>query len=138
MFVADSNEIAVSYCTGWVEVRYMESSRHRPHLLVWEPKIGKNMRFLVFCEFLWNEKSEVKFFRLKISALKRGIQRCIIFIVILCLIRELRPFKWFFRVQIWKKVRGFFEKFFCRRFERNCGELLYRMSWSQAYGKFAP
>jgi hypothetical protein len=25
-------------------------------------------------------------------------------------------------------VRGFFEKNFCRRFERNCGELLYRMS----------
>jgi hypothetical protein len=32
--------------------------------------------FFVFCEFLLNEKSEVKFFRLKRSALKRGIQRC--------------------------------------------------------------
>jgi hypothetical protein len=38
-FVADSNEIAVSYCTGCVEVRHMESSGHRPHLLVWEAKI---------------------------------------------------------------------------------------------------
>jgi hypothetical protein len=34
------------------------------------------MSFLVFCDFPLNEKSEVKFFRLKISALKRGIQRC--------------------------------------------------------------
>jgi hypothetical protein len=34
------------------------------------------MIFFVFCEFLLNEKSEVKFFRLKRSALKRGIQRC--------------------------------------------------------------
>jgi hypothetical protein len=25
-------------------------------------------------------------------------------------------------------VHGFFEKNFCRRFERNCGELLYEMS----------
>jgi hypothetical protein len=25
-------------------------------------------------------------------------------------------------------VHGFLEKIFCRRFERNCGELLYRMS----------
>jgi hypothetical protein len=32
--------------------------------------------FFVFCEFLLNEKSEVNFFRLKRSALKRGIQRC--------------------------------------------------------------
>jgi hypothetical protein len=29
-------------------------------------------------------------------------------------------------------VRGFFEKNFCRRFERNCGELLFRMSGTQA------
>jgi hypothetical protein len=34
------------------------------------------MSFLVFCEFLLNEKSEVKFVRLKRSALKRGMQRC--------------------------------------------------------------
>jgi hypothetical protein len=34
------------------------------------------MIFLVFCEFLLNEKSEEKFFQLKRSALKRGIQRC--------------------------------------------------------------
>jgi hypothetical protein len=39
IFVADSNEIAVSYCIGRVEVRHRESSGHRPHLLVWEPKI---------------------------------------------------------------------------------------------------
>jgi hypothetical protein len=36
------------------------------------------MSFLVFCEFLLNEKSEVKLFPLKRSALKRGIHRCII------------------------------------------------------------
>jgi hypothetical protein len=76
IFVADSSAIAVSYCIGWVEFRHSECSGHRPHLLVWEPKIAKNMSFLVFCEFLLNEKSEVKFFRLKRSALKRGIQRC--------------------------------------------------------------
>jgi hypothetical protein len=29
-------------------------------------------------------------------------------------------------------VRGIFEKKFCRRFERNCGELLFRMSGIQA------
>jgi hypothetical protein len=29
-------------------------------------------------------------------------------------------------------VRGIFEKIFCRRFERNCGELLFRMSGIQA------
>jgi hypothetical protein len=34
------------------------------------------MSFFVFCEFLLNEKSEVKFFRLNRSALKTGIQRC--------------------------------------------------------------
>jgi hypothetical protein len=34
------------------------------------------MSFFVFCEFLLNETSEVKFVRLKRSALKRGIQRC--------------------------------------------------------------
>jgi hypothetical protein len=34
------------------------------------------MRFFVFCEFLLKEKSEVKFFRLKRSVLKGGIQRC--------------------------------------------------------------
>jgi hypothetical protein len=76
IFVADSNEIAVSYCIGCVEFRHRESSGHGPHLLAWEPKIAKNMSFLVFCEFLLNEKNEVKFFLLKRSALKRGIQRC--------------------------------------------------------------
>jgi hypothetical protein len=34
------------------------------------------MSFFVFREFLLNEKRKVKFFRLKRSALKRGIQRC--------------------------------------------------------------
>jgi hypothetical protein len=34
------------------------------------------IEFFCFFEFLLNEKSEVKFFRLKRSALKRGIQRC--------------------------------------------------------------
>jgi hypothetical protein len=34
------------------------------------------MSFFVFCEFLLNEKSEVKFFQPKRSALKRGIQEC--------------------------------------------------------------
>jgi hypothetical protein len=75
-FVADSNEIAVSYCLGCVEFRHWESSGHRPHLLVWGPKIRVFLSFLVFCEFLLNEKREVKVFRLKRRALKRGIQRC--------------------------------------------------------------
>jgi hypothetical protein len=47
-FVADSNEIAVSYCIGWVEFRHRESSGHRPRLLVWAPKIVKNMSFFRF------------------------------------------------------------------------------------------
>jgi hypothetical protein len=34
------------------------------------------MSFFVFCEFLLNEKSEVKFFRPKRRALKKGIQPC--------------------------------------------------------------
>jgi hypothetical protein len=34
------------------------------------------MSFFVFFLFFLNEKIEVKFFRLKRSALKRGIQRC--------------------------------------------------------------
>jgi hypothetical protein len=34
IFVADSNEIAVSYCIGCVEFRRRESSDYRPHLLV--------------------------------------------------------------------------------------------------------
>jgi hypothetical protein len=76
IFVSDSNEIAVSYRIGCVEFRHRESSAHRPHLLVWEPEIAKNLSFSVFCEFLLNEKIEVKFFRPKRSALKIGIQRC--------------------------------------------------------------
>jgi hypothetical protein len=47
-FVADSNEIAVSYRIGCVEFRHRESSGHRPHLLVWAPKIVKNMSFFRF------------------------------------------------------------------------------------------
>jgi hypothetical protein len=47
-FVADSSEIAVSYCIGWVEFRHRESSGHIPHLLFWEPKIAKNMSFFGF------------------------------------------------------------------------------------------
>jgi hypothetical protein len=47
-FVSDSNEIAVSYRIGCVEFRHRESSAHRPHLLVWEPKITKNLRFFGF------------------------------------------------------------------------------------------
>jgi hypothetical protein len=76
IFFADSNEIAVSYCLGCVEFRHRESSGHRPDLLVWGPKIRVFLSFFVFCEFLLNEKREVKFFRLKRSALKRGIHRC--------------------------------------------------------------
>jgi hypothetical protein len=69
------------------------------------------MSLWVFCEFLLNEKSELKFFRLKRSALKGESSGVI---VILCLIRELRPFKCFFWVQIrWKVgVHDFFEKKF--------------------------
>jgi hypothetical protein len=48
IFVADSNEIAVGYCIGCVEFRHKESSGHRPHLLVWEPKITKNLSFFGF------------------------------------------------------------------------------------------
>jgi hypothetical protein len=62
IFVSDSNEIAVSYRIGCVEFRHRESSAHRPHLLVWKPKIAKNLSFSVFCEFLLSEKIEVKFF----------------------------------------------------------------------------
>jgi hypothetical protein len=47
-FVADSNEIAVNYRIGCVEFRHKESSGHRPHLLVWEPKITKNLSFFGF------------------------------------------------------------------------------------------
>jgi hypothetical protein len=47
-FVSDSNEIAVSYRIGCVEFRHRESSAHRPHLLVWEPKIAKNLSFFGF------------------------------------------------------------------------------------------
>jgi hypothetical protein len=48
IFVSDSNEIAVSYRIGCVEFRHRESSAHRPHLLVWEPKIAKNLSFFGF------------------------------------------------------------------------------------------
>jgi hypothetical protein len=48
IFVADSNEIAVSCRIGCVEFRHKESSGHRPHLLVWEPKITKNLSFFGF------------------------------------------------------------------------------------------
>jgi hypothetical protein len=48
IFVADSNEIAVSYRIGWAEFRHRESSGHRFHLLVWAPKIVKNMSFFRF------------------------------------------------------------------------------------------
>jgi hypothetical protein len=48
IFVADSNEIEVNYRIGCVEFRHKESSGHRPHLLVWEPKITKNLSFFGF------------------------------------------------------------------------------------------
>jgi hypothetical protein len=47
-FVSDSNEIAVTYRIGCVEFRHRESSAHRPHLLVWEPNIAKNLSFFCF------------------------------------------------------------------------------------------
>jgi hypothetical protein len=47
-FVSDSNEISVSYRIGCVEFRLRESSAHRPHLLVWVPKIAKNLSFFGF------------------------------------------------------------------------------------------
>jgi hypothetical protein len=47
-FLAPTNEIAVSYRIGCVEFRHRESSAHRPHLLVWEPKIAKNLSFFGF------------------------------------------------------------------------------------------
>jgi hypothetical protein len=48
IFVADSNEIAVSYCIGCVEFRHRESSGHGRPLLAWDPKISKNMSFFGF------------------------------------------------------------------------------------------
>jgi hypothetical protein len=48
IFVSDSNEIAVSYRIGCVEFRHRDSSAHRPHLLVWKPKIAKNLSFFGF------------------------------------------------------------------------------------------
>jgi hypothetical protein len=48
IFVTDSNEIAVSYRIGCVEFRHRESSGPRPHLLVWAPKIVKNMSIFRF------------------------------------------------------------------------------------------
>jgi hypothetical protein len=48
-FVADSNQIAVSYCIGSVEFRYSKSSRPLKSIFA----VGaKNMDFLVFCDFL--------------------------------------------------------------------------------------
>jgi hypothetical protein len=38
-FVANSNQITVSYCIGSVEFRYSKSSGHSTHFLLWEPKI---------------------------------------------------------------------------------------------------
>jgi hypothetical protein len=46
--LSPTNEIAVSYRIGCVEFRHRESSAHRPHLLVWEPKIAKNLSFFGF------------------------------------------------------------------------------------------
>jgi hypothetical protein len=48
IFVSDSNEISVSYRIGCVEFRHRESSAHKPHLLVWVPKIAKNLSFFGF------------------------------------------------------------------------------------------
>jgi hypothetical protein len=47
-FVADSNEITVSYCVRCVEIRHREVSGHKPHLSVWEPKIGVFWFFVNF------------------------------------------------------------------------------------------
>jgi hypothetical protein len=41
-------KLRVSYRIGCVEFRHRESSAHRPHLLVWEPKIAKNLSFFGF------------------------------------------------------------------------------------------
>jgi hypothetical protein len=48
IFVTDSSKIAVSYRIGRVKFRHRESSGHRPYLLVWAPKIVKNMNFFRF------------------------------------------------------------------------------------------
>jgi hypothetical protein len=47
-FVADSNQIAVSYCIGSVEFRYNKSSGHGTHFLLWEPKIWIFWFFAIF------------------------------------------------------------------------------------------
>jgi hypothetical protein len=49
IFVADSNEIAVSYRMGWIEFRHRESFPViDPRFVVWESKIAKNMSFFSF------------------------------------------------------------------------------------------
>jgi hypothetical protein len=70
-FVSDSNEIAVSYRIGCVEFRHRESSAHRPHLLVWEPKIAKNFSFFGFLLISLKRKNRGKIF----SAQKKRIEK---------------------------------------------------------------
>jgi hypothetical protein len=70
IFVSDSNEIAVSYRIGCVEFRHRESSAHRPHLLVWEPKIAKNLSFFCFLRISLKRKNRGKIF----SAQKKRIE----------------------------------------------------------------
>jgi hypothetical protein len=48
IFVADSNEIAVSYCIGCVEFRHRESSGHGPHLLAVGAKNSQKYEFFWF------------------------------------------------------------------------------------------
>jgi hypothetical protein len=57
-FVADSNEITVSYCVRCVEIRHREVSGHKPHLSVWEPKIGV---FFFFVNFSSTKKARSNF-----------------------------------------------------------------------------
>jgi hypothetical protein len=69
IFVADLNQIAVSYCIGSVEFRYSKSSVPlNPFFAVG----AKNMDFLVFCDFLKNEKIQVNFFSTQKKRLDKG------------------------------------------------------------------
>jgi hypothetical protein len=47
-FVADSNEIAVSYRMGWVEFRHRENSGHRPPFVGVGAKNSQKYEFFSF------------------------------------------------------------------------------------------
>jgi hypothetical protein len=68
MFIADSNQIAVSYCIGSLEFRYSKSSGHLTHFLLWEPKIWIFWFFAIFSKM----KNPGKFFLTQKKRLDKG------------------------------------------------------------------